>query len=430
MTSETPASSAFADPFAADPFATAERLALKELVTDFTQHEIAPALDDWEDRGEIPRALHEQAGDLGLLGLSYSEDVGGAGGDLVDVTVMTEALITAGGSGGLVAGLFTHGIAIPHVVDAARRQQAAGNTTAADFLLDSAIRPTLAGRAITALGVTEPDGGSDVGAIRTHATALAADGHEVTPDQAHHWRLNGAKAYITSGARADFVVIAARAFGDGAAGVALFLVPTDAPGFTVVSRMRKMGWLCSDTAELSLVDVEVPAAALLTDGPGAGFASLARHFAVERISLAITAYATAQRCLDLTVEWAKQRQTFGRPLSSRQVVRHDLVEMYRRTDVARTYTHALIAEVAATHDTHATDAGFPDPTLLLRAALAKNTAVAACDFVVDRAVQLHGGYGFLRDAEVERHYRDAKVLGIGGGATEVMTDLAAKLLGY
>lgn len=418
------------DSLSTDPFSTEERRALAALVTDFTHHEIVGQLDEWEDSGDIPRTLHEQAGDLGLLGLSYPEDIGGSGGDLVDVTVMTEALITAGGSGGLVAGLFTHGIAIPHVIDAARRQQVAGNHQAAEYLLASAIRPTLAGRAITALGVTEPNGGSDVGAIRTHATAHAADGHEVAPDQAHHWRLNGAKAYITSGARADYVVIAARAFGTGAAGVALFLVPTTAPGFTVVSRMRKMGWLCSDTAELSLVDVEVPAAALLTDGPGAGFASLARHFAVERISLAITAYATAQRCLDLTVEWAKQRETFGRPLSSRQVVRHDLVEMYRRTDVARTYTHTLIADVAAAHDSETPDTGFPDPTLLLRAALAKNTAVAACDFVVDRAVQLHGGYGFLRDAEVERHYRDAKVLGIGGGATEVMTDLAAKLLGY
>ena len=417
---------------APDPFRTAERLALAELVADFTRRDIAAQLADWEDSGEIPRSLHEQAGDLGLLGLSYAEDIGGSGGDLIDVSVMTEALITAGGSGGLVAGLFTHGIAIPHVVDAVGRHQSADNTATADFLLETAVRPTLAGRAITALGVTEPDGGSDVGALRTHATALSADGQQVAPDQAQHWRLNGAKAYITSGARADFVVIAARAFGDGAAGIALFLVPTDAAGFTVVSRMRKMGWHCSDTAELSLVDVDVPAAALLTPSPGAGFASLARHFAVERISLAITAYATAQRCLDLTLDWTRTRETFGRPLNSRQVVRHDLVEMYRRTDVARTYTHALIADVAAAHSDEPDPAasGFPDPTLLLRAALAKNTAVEACDFVVDRAVQLHGGYGFLRDAEVERHYRDAKVLGIGGGATEVMTDLAAKLLGY
>ncbi|MDQ1306266.1 MAG: acyl-CoA dehydrogenase, partial [Actinomycetota bacterium] len=138
----------------------------------------------------------------------------------------------------------------------------------------------------------------------------------------------------------------------------------------------------------------------------------------ERISLAVTAYATAARCLELTLDWARQRETFGRPLVSRQVVRHDLVEMYRLTDVARSYTRAVAARVAAGEDA------------LLDAVMAKNTAVAACDWVVDKAVQLHGGYGFLRDAEVEMHYRDARVLGIGGGATEVMTDLAAKLLGY
>lgn len=406
-----------------------ERRALADLTRDFTATEIAPHLAAWEDAGELPRSLHRAAGDLGLLGLSYPESVGGSGGDLRDVVVMTETVVQSGGSGGLIAGLFTHGISIPHVIDAAARRREAGDAEAADVLVSTIIRPTLAGETITALGVTEPDGGSDVGAIRTTATPLAADGNPCAPADAVSWRINGAKAYITSGARADFVVVAARAFGDGAAGVALFAVPTNTPGFSVVRRMRKMGWHCSDTAELALTDVVVPAWALLTDGPGAGFASLARHFAVERISLAVTAYATAQRCLDLTIGWTRQRQTFGRPLVSRQVVRHDLVEMHRQVDVARTYTRALVADLVAG------DAGQPnsaggDPTLVLRAALAKNTAVAACDQVVATAVQLHGGYGFLRDAEVEMHYRDAKVLGIGGGATEVMTDLAAKLLGY
>ena len=408
---------------------TAERSALADLTRDFTAAEIAGHLAAWEDAGELPRTLHRAAGDLGLLGLSYPEWVGGSGGDLRDVVVMTESVLHAGGSGGLIAGLFTHGISIPHVIDAAAGRRDAGDEAGAELLVSSIIRPTLAGHAITALGVTEPDGGSDVGAIRTTATPLAADGQPCAPADAVSWRINGAKAYITSGARADFVVVAARAFGDGAAGVALFAVPTNTPGFSVVRRMRKMGWHCSDTAELALTDVVVPAWALLTDGPGAGFASLARHFAVERISLAVTAYATAQRCLDLTLDWTRQRQTFGRPLISRQVVRHDLVEMHRQVDVARTYTRALVADLVVGTAGQPNDSG-PDPTLVLRAALAKNTAVAACDQVVATAVQLHGGYGFLRDAEVEMHYRDAKVLGIGGGATEVMTDLAAKLLGY
>ena len=409
---------------------SAERRALAELVHDFTAAQIAPNLAEWEDTGELPRSLHRAAGDLGLLGLSYPEGVGGSGGDLRDVVVMTESVLRAGGSGGLIAGLFTHGISIPHVIDAAQRRRDSGDAAGADMLVSRVIRPTLAGEAITALGVTEPDGGSDVGALRTSAVPLDAAGAATEPGNAVAWRINGAKAYITSGARADFVVVAARAFGDGAGGVALFVVPTDTPGFTVTSRMRKMGWHCSDTAELALTDVAVPTWALLTPGPGAGFASLARHFAVERISLAVTAYATAQRCLDLTLAWTRQRETFGRALVTRQVVRHDLVEMHRLVDVARTYTRALVTDTVAAHAGGSDPGGLPDTQLILRAALAKNTAVAACDAVVATAVQLHGGYGFLRDAEVEMHYRDAKVLGIGGGATEVMTDLAAKLLGY
>ncbi|MFI0431564.1 MAG: acyl-CoA dehydrogenase family protein [Candidatus Nanopelagicales bacterium] len=411
------------------PFTTAERLALVELVRDFTAEQIAPNLPAWEEAGELPRTLHLAAGDLGLLGLSHAADVGGSGGTLVDVVLMTEQVLAAGGSGGLVAALFTHGIAIPHVVDAAARARAAGDTATAELLIDQIVRPTLAGRAITALGVTEPDGGSDVAALRTAAVPIDADGAPASPDAAQAWRLNGAKAYITSGARADTVIVAARAFGAGAGGIALFAVPTDAPGFNVMRRMAKMGWHCSDTAELSLVDVDVPAWRLLTPGPGLGFASLARHFAVERVSLAVTAYATAQRCLDLTVNWVRHRQTFGRPLMDRQVVRHRLVEMHRLTDTARLYTRALVVDLVAIGANEASG-GLPDTDLMLRAVLAKNTAVAACDAVVADAVQLHGGYGFLQDAEVERHYRDAKVLGIGGGATEVMTDLAARLLGY
>ncbi len=405
-----------------DEFDNQERRALAALVRSFTETEIVPGLREWEAAGDLPRSLHERAGDLGLLGLSYPEEVGGSGGDLLDVVVMTEEILAGGGSGGLIAGLFTHGISIPHVVDAAARRRADADLTSdpadAEILVDRVIRPTLTGRAITCLAVTEPDGGSDVGGLRTAAVPVDSNGEDAAPAAATHWRLNGAKAYITSGARADFAVVAARAFGPGAAGIALFVVPTDTPGFTVTAKMNKMGWHCSDTAELSLTDVVVPEWALLTPGAGEGFGSLARHFAVERISLAVTAYATAARCLELTLDWARQRETFGRPLISRQVVRHDLVEMHRQTDVARTYTRTVAARVAAGEDA------------LLAAAMAKNTAVAACDWVVDMAVQLHGGYGFLQDAEVEMHYRDARVLGIGGGATEVMTDLAAKLLGY
>lgn len=390
-----------------DLFATDERRALASLVADFTAREISPNLAEWEDAELIPRDVQLALGAAGLLGVGYPEEFGGSGGNSIDVTVLTESLMAAGGSGGAFASLFSHGIAVPHMIDAARSRRETGDVAGADWLVETFIRPVLAGEKIAALGVTEPDGGSDVSHLRTRAVRRGDD-----------WVINGAKTYITSGVRADVVVVAARTGEAGAGGVSLFAVDTSLPGFTVTSKLRKMGWQCSDTAELAFVDLRVPARAMLTPEPGGGFASLSRHFAVERLSLATLAYSTAARCVDLTTDWVRQRETFGRPLMSRQVVRHDLVEMVRRTEVARTYARAIALRHAE---------GEP---VLLEAVLAKNTAVEACDWVVDRAVQLHGGAGYMRNTEVERHYRDARIIGIGGGATEVMTDLAAKLLGW
>ena len=390
-----------------DPYSTPERRALRALVTDFTTREIAPHLPAWEREGQLPRELHRKAADAGILGIGFPEDVGGSGGDLIDVVVMTEALLEAGGSGGVISGLFSHGIALPHVVDEAARRRERGEAAGADELVARVIAPVLRGEAIASLAVTEPDGGSDVAHLRTRATRV--DGG---------WDVSGSKLYITSGVRADVVVAAVRTgtTEEGAAGISLVLLDPRAEGYDAPRALEKMGWWCSDTAELSFDGVRVSDADVL--GEGLGFASLARHFVSERISIAVTAYSTAQRALDLTVAWARQRETFGRPLVSRQVVRHTLVEMARQVDVARVYTRDVARRYAAGED------------VILPAVQAKKTAVEACEYVVDRAVQFHGGMGYMRESEVERHYRDARVLGIGGGATEVMDDLAARLLGY
>jgi acyl-CoA dehydrogenase len=178
-----------------------------------------------------------------------------------------------------------------------------------------------------------------------------------------------------------------------------------------------MGWHCSDTAEIAFTDVRVPVAHLI-GAEGSGFAQVATQFVGERLALAVQAYATAQRCLDLTRDWVRSRETFGRPLASRQLVRHRMVEMHRQIEVARTYAHEVLRRHAAGED------------VVAQAAMAKNTAVAACEHVVDEAVQLFGGLGYMRGTEVERHYRDARILGIGGGATEVMTELVAARLGW
>lgn len=387
----------------ADPFRTPERHALAAAVRGFTEDHIAPHIDGWEAAGEMPLDLQKQAAALGLLGVGFPEEIGGSGGDAVDMTVIIEQILAGGGTGGVVAGMLTHGIATPHIADEALRRRAAGDGVGADHLLDRFVRPVLAGEAIASLGVTEPDGGSDVGNLRTRAER---DGSEVV--------INGAKTYITSATRADHVVVAARTGADGAGGISLIVVPSDSPGFQVTRKLDKMGWRCSDTAELSLTDVRVPAANVL--GFDQGFASLARHFVTERLTLAVTGYATGQRCLDLATGWVKERETFGKPLAARQVVRHMLAEMHRQVDVARVYARDVAARHAAGEE------------VVLPALMAKQTGVAAGEYVADRAVQLFGGAGYMTGTEVERHYRDVRILGIGGGATEVMTDLATRLM--
>jgi acyl-CoA dehydrogenase len=373
---------------------TPERRQLRELTRAFVTREVLPHLADWERAGEVPRSLHQTAAKIGLLGIGFPEKVGGSGGDLLDSILVTEEIIRSGGSSGLVAALFTHGIALPHMV-------AAGD----DDLIDRYVRPTLAGTMIGALAITEPDGGSDVAGIRTCARR---DGE--------HYVVNGSKTYITSGVRADFVTTAVCADFPGSGDLNLLVIEKGTPGFTVGRPLEKLGWHCSDTAELSFVDVRVPVANRV--GPeDTGFLAIMQQFATERLSLATQAYATAQRCVELAVRWCRDRNTFGRPLVSRQLVRHRLAEMHTRAEAARAYVHEVAERVAA---------GQP---VVTEVAMAKNVAVAACDFVVDGALQLHGGFGYLRDAEVERHYRDARILGIGGGTTEIMNEIVAKGMG-
>ena len=374
---------------------TAERDALRATVRRFMAAEVLPSLDEWERAGELPRSLHRTAGGLGLLGVAFPESAGGGGGELADSVAVVEEMHYAGGSGGLVAGLLTCGIALPHIVASGNREQ-----------IDRWVRPTLAGELIGALAITEPDGGSDVASIRTTAKR---DGDS--------YIVNGAKTFITSGVRADFVTTAVRTGDAGAHGISLLVIEKGTPGFTVSRKLEKMGWLCSDTAELSFSDVRVPADQLV-GAEGTGFVQLAQNFVSERLTLAVQAYAGAQRALDLTVEWCRNRETFGRPLISRQTVQHTLTEMARRVDVARVYVHDVVRRAAAGEN------------VIAPVCFAKNTAVEAGQWVVDQAVQLHGGIGYMREAEVERQYRDLKILAIGGGTTEILTSLAAKTLGY
>ncbi|MGK2880258.1 MAG: acyl-CoA dehydrogenase family protein [Mycobacterium sp.] len=375
---------------------TPERADLRKTVRAFTDREIVPYVDEWERVGELPRELHRKAAAAGLLGASSPESVGGEGGDGADSVVICEELHEAGCPGGVFASLFTCGIALPHMI-----------ATGDQYLIDKFVRPTLQGELIGSLAITEPGGGSDVGHLRTTARL---DGD--------HYLVNGAKTYITSGVRADFVVTAVRTGGAGAGGVSLLVVEKGTAGFEVTRKLDKMGWRSSDTAELSYTDVRVPTENLV--GPeNSGFLQIAAAFVSERVGLAAQAYSSAQRCLDLTAQWCRDRETFGRPLISRQAVQNTLAEMARRTDVARVYSRHVVERQLA-----------GDPNLIAEVCFAKNTAVEAGEWVAHQAVQLFGGMGYMAESEVERQYRDMRIIGIGGGTTEILTSLAAKSLGY
>lgn len=367
---------------------------LRQTVREFARREVVPHLEEWERAGEVPRELHRKAAAAGILGVAYPEEVGGSGGDSSHSMVVTEELIGSGASSGLCAALFTHGIAIPHILDAGEPAQ-----------IDRWVRPTLAGEMIGSLAVTEPDSGSDVAGLGTTAVRYG-----------DHYVVNGAKTYITSGCRADFVTTAVRTGDSGYGGVSLIVIERGTPGFEVSRKLEKMGWLCSDTAELSFRDAPVPVVNLVGE-EGSGFKQIMRHFQSERIGMAVLAYAVGQRCLDLSLEWARERQSFGRRLAELQVIRHKLAEMARRVDVAREYTRAVMARHQRGED------------VTMQVSMAKNTAVEACEFAVHQAVQIHGGFGYMREAEVERHYRDARILGIGGGTTEIMSEIIAARLG-
>ncbi|OZF53382.1 acyl-CoA dehydrogenase family protein [Rhodococcus sp. 14-2470-1a] len=375
---------------------TPEREQLRKTVRSFVEQDILPHLNQWESDGELPRDLHRKAAALGLIGAGFPEEVGGDGGDLADAVVICEEMHQAGASGGLFASLFTSGIALPHLVAAGDPDQ-----------IEKWVRPTLAGEKIGSLAITEPGGGSDVGHLRTRAVK---DGD--------HYVINGAKTYITSGCRADFVVTAVRTGGDGAGGVSLLVVEKGTPGFEVTSKLDKMGWRASDTAELSFVDARVPVSNLV-GAENTGFAQIAQAFLTERIALAAQAYSSAQRCLDLTLQWVRDRETFGKPLIKRQSVQNTVTEMARKIDIARVYTRSIVERSMTENNDFIAEVCF-----------AKNTAVESGEWVANQAVQLFGGLGYMRESEVERQYRDMRILGIGGGTTEILTGLAAKRLGY
>ena len=365
-------------------------LQFKESVARFTREEIEPHVDDWEEAGMFPRELYRKAAEAGILGAGFPETIGGAGGDARFPLVAAEAMLKAG-STGVVVGLQSLGIALPPLLHLGSAAQ-----------IDQWARPAFAGEKIAALGVTEPGAGSDVSGIKTRAVR---DGDEYV--------LNGSKLYITSGVRADFVVVLARTSDEPHAGLTFFVVESDRIGFQASKPLKKTGWWASDTAALFFDDVRVPVGNRIGD-EGSGFVAVMQNFIGERLALAFYGHATAQVALDEAHAYARERHAFGRPLSGFQVTRHKLAKMATQVEAARTLNYVLAERLQAGEKPVA------------EVAMAKNFSAQVAVDVCYEAVQILGGMGYMRESKVERLSRDARLLPIGGGTSEIMNEIIAR----
>ena len=376
----------------ADTFLSEEHHIFRAQVRRWVSAHLTPHVDDWERDGIFPRSVYGSMAEAGMLGVSMPEELGGSGGDLLCALIFSEEMCRSGSSG-LAAGVGSLGIALPPVVRHGTPDQ-----------LDRFVRPTLAGRTIAALGVTEPGAGSDVASITTRAVL---DGD--------HYVVNGAKAFITSGTRADFLTTVVRTGGEGFGGISLLVIESDREGYSVARNMGKMGWHASDTAEIVFENVRVPVENRI--GPeNAGFYLLMENFESERLMLSFMAVEMAQLAYEAALTYVQDRRAFGKTLAGFQVTRHKLAEMAAGIDLCRTYNYALARQVIA------------GEKRLLETAIAKNKSVDMACEVIDQALQLHGGYGYTSEFLVERLYRDIRLFPIGGGTREVMNEIIAKCI--
>ncbi len=375
-------------------YTTHEHVQLRDQVQRFIEREVEPCAQAWEDAGMVPREVLRKMGDAGLLGLMYESQYGGAEADAMTNLVFAEALSQSTFGGFIVTVLVHTDMASPHLHHAGNPQQKA-----------KYMPGVTAGRSITAVGITEPGAGSDVAGIRTNAR------FEDGPDGGH-WVINGTKMFITNGVHADLYFVAAKT-GTAARDTTIFIVEKGTPGFSVGRALKKTGWLCSDTAELVFDNVRVPAANVLGD-VGKGFYSVMKNFQTERIALGAMAIGHCQQALQRTLDYVRQRQAFGAPLWEKQTIRQRISMLDAKVRAARQFMYHCAWSVVQGRD------------IVQEVSMLKALTGELVNEVLQACQQFHGGMGYIRETAVERLWRDARVLAIGGGATEVMLEEVAK----
>jgi acyl-CoA dehydrogenase len=389
-----PTATATAERRVIPPF-TEEHEQLRDSIRRFVEKELRPHVAEWEEARWFPNEVFTRMAELGFLGLKYPEEYGGQGGDYLHDAVLSEELARCG-SGGLAAGVGAHiGIATPPIWKFGTEDQKRR------FLA-----PAIAGEKIAALGITEPDAGSDVAGLRTRARKV--DGGYV---------VNGSKTFITNGVRADFVVTAVKTTEEGGHhGISFLILERDMEGFTVSRKLDKLGWHASDTGELAFNDLFVPEENLLGE-ENKGFYLIMANFQWERLLMALGSVAGMQATLERTIQYAQEREAFGRPIGKHQAIRHKIAEMAVKVETGRALTYHGLRLFAEGQDA------------IKEVTMAKLRTQRDAFEVADDAVQIHGGAGYMREYDVERAARDARLGPIGGGTDEIMKEILGKLLG-
>lgn len=382
--------------------------AVRANVKTFIEREVNPRRVELEEGGQTPRDLWKKMGALGFLGPCYPEELGGAGADFLTACVITEELVRARVSG-FAMGFMVHSeMASPPIFFMGTPEQR-----------KQWIPGVCSGDNICSLGISEPNAGSDVAAIRTSARKDGSD-----------FIINGSKCFITNGTVSDLVVLAVKtdpAASPPHAGVSMIVVPKGTPGFKVGRKLEKIGCLASDTSELFFEDCRVPAANLL-GGEGEGFVAIMRNFQRERLIAAVGSVAGADEALKMAVTYAQERKAFGKPIGKFQTMKHLLVEMATEVEVVRAFVEQLCVRFAgSSNDAVAEGEGGEDLTRDI--SMAKYKAAEVCEWVTDRAVQVHGGWGYMREFAVSQAYLDARAGTLAGGTTEIMKEIIGKYLG-
>ncbi|MBN2025489.1 MAG: acyl-CoA dehydrogenase family protein [Actinobacteria bacterium] len=360
----------------------------------FVENELFPHVEEWEEAEEFPREVYKTLGELGFLGMSYPEEYGGDDDRLAEAVFHEE--VTRCGSAGVASGIGAHiGIAMPQI-----------NRFGTPEQKEKYLVPGIRGETIGALGVTEPEAGSDVAGIKSYAVRDGSD-----------WIINGSKTFITNGVRCDWVVALIKTDREkGYSGISQFIIDRGTPGFETSRKLKKLGWKASDTGELAFSDVRVPADALL-GSEGSGFFQTMANFVWERLIMSLGAVEGAKLLFELALQYAKERHAFGKPIGKFQAISHMLADMITEIELGRSFTYDVLKMYIEGKEP------------MKEVAMAKLYTQSMACRVADRALQIYGGYGYMEEYPIARAWRDMRLGPIGGGTDEIMKEIIARSYG-